>query len=99
MVRPVIERMIRAKHQILEGWLCKAHTIQQSPRVLSLAVFQGRARNSDTARVSRLQIERVHDGPDCVVTIHPLSADLAILRQFSFHPLANSLRAHHFLWA
>ena len=34
------------------------------------------------------KIELVHDGSDCVVTIHPLSADLPILRQFSFHPLA-----------
>jgi hypothetical protein len=30
------------------------------------------------------KIELVHDGSDCVVTIHPLSADLPILRRSDF---------------
>jgi hypothetical protein len=32
-------------------------------------------------------IELVHDGSAWAVAIHPLSADLPILRQFSFRPL------------
>jgi hypothetical protein len=31
------------------------------------------------------KIELVHDGSDCVVTIHPLSADLPILRRSDFY--------------